>query len=206
MKILAHRGLWNNSEEQNSLLSFKNAVDKNFGIELDVRDFNSKIVISHDIPSKNNMSLKEALKIFENKKVDVAVNVKSDGILDDICEILSDAICNWYLFDMSFPETIRCKEKLIPFFYRISDFEKDTDIIEYASGIWLDSFYKNWFSAELISSYLNNQKKVCVVSSELHSRDHSELWNILRPLSDDNNLSLCTDFPEEAKNFFNETE
>ena len=52
MIVLAHRGYWENIFEKNSELSIKKAFDKGYGIESDIRDFNKKLVISHD-PSDN---------------------------------------------------------------------------------------------------------------------------------------------------------
>ena len=52
MKILAHRGAWNTSDEKNTVLAIKRAFCHGWGIETDVRDYCGKLVISHDIASK----------------------------------------------------------------------------------------------------------------------------------------------------------
>ena len=52
MKIISHRGLWRTVNEQNSLTAFSKSFSHGFGIELDVRDFNNEILISHDMPSE----------------------------------------------------------------------------------------------------------------------------------------------------------
>jgi len=49
-RILCHRGLWNKVEEQNTAKSFYAAFKLGFGIEIDLRDQGSKLVISHDRP------------------------------------------------------------------------------------------------------------------------------------------------------------
>jgi hypothetical protein len=41
-----------------------------------------------------------------------------------------------------------------------------------------------------------------VVSPELHRWSRTPLWNNLRALSDQTGLMLCTDYPEEARQFF----
>jgi hypothetical protein len=45
-------------------------------------------------------------------------------------------------------------------------------------------------------------KQVCVVSPELHSREHLDLWHSLKKMSGTTDLLLCTDFPEQARQFF----
>ena len=59
MKILSHRGMWDDQIEKNSLASFSKSISNGFGIELDL-DYKSKIVISHDIPEKETLTLEEA--------------------------------------------------------------------------------------------------------------------------------------------------
>jgi glycerophosphoryl diester phosphodiesterase len=53
MKIIAHRGMWFNKHEQNTLVAFERALENGFGIETDFRDFNGSLVISHDLPLEN---------------------------------------------------------------------------------------------------------------------------------------------------------
>ena len=53
------------------------------GIELDLRDYKSKLLY-HDIPEKETLTLEEALDIFAETKETIAINIKSDGILDEV--------------------------------------------------------------------------------------------------------------------------
>ena len=58
----------------------------------------------------------------------------------------------------------------------------------------------------LLLKNITQNKKVCVVSSELHKRNHIELWEFLK-LSQLHTLSgiiLCTDLPIQAKHYFYE--
>lgn len=62
MKILAHRGAWNAPEEKNTLKSFSCALQNNWGIESDVRDYIRYMETSYGItPAKwaNLVSLYE---------------------------------------------------------------------------------------------------------------------------------------------------
>ena len=67
--ILAHRGIWNEIVEQNTMIAFKRAFERKIGIETDIRDYNGEIVISHDIPSGKMLFLSDFFK--EYKKFNV---------------------------------------------------------------------------------------------------------------------------------------
>ena len=202
MKIIAHRGIWLNKSEQNTVKAFNRALRFNCGIELDVRDYRGDIVVSHDIASETSIRLSEVIKDIHNLKEPIAINIKSDGIMKECYDILKQTNLKWFFFDMSFPESYLCFKYQYPYYYRISEFEKETKILDYASGIWLDSFKTNWFSRDRIINFLNLKKEVCVVSSECHGRDHKDLWKLLLPLSDYEGISICTDFPILARSYF----
>jgi hypothetical protein len=68
--------------------------------------------------------------------------------------------------------------------------------------VWLDAFESTWFTRDIIQELLGRNRGVCVVSSELHGRDHIQLWSLLRPLKNQHRMMLCTDLPEEARHYF----
>ena len=51
MTSLAHRGLWAEADERNTLAAFRDAFAHGWGVELDVRDLDGALVISHDPPA-----------------------------------------------------------------------------------------------------------------------------------------------------------
>ena len=65
MQILSHRGLWKSKNEQNTKQSFEISLEKNFGIETDVRDYNGELVISHDMPEGRLINMNEFLDIYK---------------------------------------------------------------------------------------------------------------------------------------------
>tara|TARA_B100001093_G_scaffold444032_1_gene446744 strand:+ start:6475 stop:7089 length:615 start_codon:yes stop_codon:yes gene_type:complete len=203
MKIISHRGLWRTRDKQNSLLAFSESFSHNFGTELDVRDLNNEIVVSHDIPSQNALKLSEVIKLDKIENNILAVNIKADGILKRAEKILNKAKCEWYFFDMSFPETIICHKNNFPFFIRVSEYEQINELIDKADGIWLDSFNSTWYDADSIKYFLDLNKKLCIVSSELHGREYKKLWKLIHKFKSHENISICTDLPFEAENFFN---
>jgi len=84
MIIISHRGYWKTDKEKNSIAAFERSFSLGFGTETDVRDFNGKLVISHDIANKDSISFEEFIKIYlkYSKSNWLALNVKSDGIRD----------------------------------------------------------------------------------------------------------------------------
>ncbi len=66
-----------------------------------------------------------------------------------------------------------------------------------ADGVWLDAFFGDWITPEVVEKHLAAGKKVALVSPELHGRDHSATWDLSRDLRGEN-LAICTDLPHKA--------
>ena len=82
MIILAHRGYWKKAVEKNTEKALKKAFEKGYGIESDIRDYDQKLVISHDPANSSNMpaeALFEELLKYDNKLC-FALNIKADGL------------------------------------------------------------------------------------------------------------------------------
>lgn len=205
MQIISHRGCWTIPEEKNSLKSLYNSVKSGFGCETDIRDFDSSLVISHDISNKSNISFNSVLNLFKNNDLLLAINIKADG-LQDLLHIALDNynISNYFVFDMSVPDTKGYINMGLNVFCRQSEYEPFIPFYKDIKGIWLDAFEQIWYTSEIINNHLINGKKVCIVSAELHKRDHLEHWNFIKSFDfiADNNLILCTDYPQEAIEFF----
>lgn len=62
-KYIAHRGLFNNIDiPENSLLAFKNAVDNDYGIELDLQlTSDNQLVVFHDVSLKRMTNINKKL-------------------------------------------------------------------------------------------------------------------------------------------------
>jgi hypothetical protein len=205
MLFLSHRGLWKNKTEQNTLAAFNSAFENGFGCELDVRDRDGELVISHDVPQQSCLLLEEVFQNYQklNCQQPIAINIKADGLQVLLKElILSYKITNYFTFDMSIPDTLGYQRNEIVFFSRQSEYEPEPIFYEKAGGIWLDAFNEDWWSREELIKHLENNKVIAVVSPELHRREHLKVWHILASINH-NRLMLCTDFPEAAREFFN---
>jgi hypothetical protein len=209
MLIISHRGFWKEKDEQNTLLSFQRSFENGYGIETDIRDYKGNLVISHDVPDKNAILLSELLHLHKSYQgLKLALNIKSDGLQDRLYSALNKFdTTNYFLFDMSIPDGLEYIEKDLKIFTRQSEYEKFPAYLELSEGVWLDEFHSHWVSNEVITDYLTINKDLCIVSPELHGRDYKNEWSDYKKINfklGKGELMLCTDFPDSAKNFFNE--
>lgn len=207
MNILCHRGKWESPEDKNSLRALALAIDSGLGIETDVRDCDGKLVISHDPPTKGKAILLDDFFLYYSKSKSspcLALNIKSDGLQDQLLKKIQEyGIENYFVFDMSVPDTLGYIKMGMPVAARISEYEQEGKLLEMAEFVWLDAFGSEWFSIEFINQLLAKGKKIAIVSPELHRRSHSQFWSSLQPLVGNANLYLCTDFVNEAMELFN---
>ena len=203
MKIISHRGYWLDAAEKNAESAFLRSISLGFGTETDVRDCMRRLVISHDMPHGKEMDFGRLLSIINGATFLLAINIKSDGLAELICEQMKGySRDNWFVFDMSVPDMRHHLAVGNPVFGRMSEVEQIPAWFDRVEGVWLDSFEGEWFDASLITALLAQGKRVCVVSSELHGRERGGLWSMLRPFARENQVILCTDFPLEASTFF----
>lgn len=203
MKILSHRGYWKDKKEKNQEIAFKRSFELQFGTETDVRDLNGKLVISHDIPTGNEMLFTDFLALLQNKDLPIALNIKSDGLAKYVIDAVRQfELTNAFVFDMSIPDMRSYLNSEIDVFTRISEVEIMPAFLEQSFGIWLDSFSDTWYGKEQLDSLFKLDKQICVVSSELHGRDPKSQWDVLLPYAGYAGLMLCTDIPEVAAEFF----
>lgn len=205
MKILSHRGFWKNSDEKNKFSSFERTIKNGFGTETDLRDYNGEIVISHDIPNNNVLNLDHIFSLFSDLELTLALNIKSDGLQKILKKKLVEFnITDYFVFDMSIPDTLNYIKNGFKVFIRQSEYESNLFYYDLIDGIWLDCFEDIWYDKNFLLSHLNKNKKVCIVSADLHGRDRFHHWNIINSwdITKSENLLICTDYPEEAKIFF----
>lgn len=212
MKILSHRGYWKSENEKNTKIAFERSFELGFGTETDIRDFNGELVISHDPPERKfkHITVSDFFKIYKSigEGLQLALNIKSDGLQEKLFKLIKDYdITNYFVFDMSIPDTIGYLKNNTKFFTRQSEFEIDPSLYSQADGIWMDEFNSSWIEEKKIQNHILNGKKVCIVSPELHKRDFNIEWNNYKSIflkDTDDNISFCTDLPEKAKQFFYE--
>jgi hypothetical protein len=207
LNIIAHRGYWLNASEKNTTIAFSRALQHGFGIETDFRDFDGMLVVSHDPPSASSMKISEFVNLYQDYPISapIALNIKSDGLYELVIDFMQRAkFKNAFVFDMAVPDMRGYINKNIPIFTRLSEYERHPALLESCKGIWLDAFESEWYDKKIITNLLNQDKQIAIVSSELHGRSYASLWDLIK----DNHLhrnpliSICTDFPLQAKEFF----
>lgn len=209
MQIISHRGLCCDFKvENNKIEAFKHSFDKGIGTETDLRDYQGKIVISHDIPTGEEPFFEDLLKVMNGKNLLLALNIKADGLSNEIAQLLQYYNhTNYFTFDMSIPDMVSQMKQNMKFYTGCSDILETPVLLKKAAGVWLDSFYSEWFDENLVLDFLSAGKKICIVSAELHGRDNKNQWNILKSFSciNTDEITLCTNLPEDAILFFNDS-
>lgn len=205
MQIISHRGYWLEKSERNLKVAFERSFDLGFGTETDVRDVAGRLVISHDMPSGDEMSLDDLLEIMAGRNLPLAMNIKADGLCEPIkAAFAAHGHSNWFVFDMAVPDMRSYLANGVSTYTRLSEVEPAPAWLNEADGIWLDSFGSEWYSHQHLADLLAGGKQVCVVSSELHGREYRHQWELLAEFQNAANLTLCTDLPESARSFFKE--
>jgi hypothetical protein len=192
--ILAHRGEWNEKVAANSATSLENAILHGYGIETDIRDLKTALVISHDPCADQEY---DQFERFLSKDSRIAINIKSDGLLpriEPLRTLISDS--KSFIFDCSFPELLKYRSAGIPHAIRLSEYEKE--LYWEPNYIWLDAFESDWWLDDRPTLNLIEKIPTVVVSPELHRREFAKVWNkVLALRSDGLDISVCTDFPNQ---------
>jgi hypothetical protein len=210
MIIISHRGLWKKEKEKNTEVAFRESLSHGFGIETDIRANNGKLVISHDIANDECMTFENFLAIYKsyNHELPLALNIKEDGLCEELEDILDIfKISNYFVFDMSIPDTIGYMVKKLNFYSRQSEYEIVPAFYDKADGVWMDEFHEHWIEKRNIIEHIEKSKKICIVSPELHGRNFLREWEEYRDIErelNSFNLMICTDHPTRAKEFFDE--
>ena len=192
MELILHR--------RNTLIDLQSA-NNHYGIEIDLRSNNGKIIINHDA-MKEGDNLEDWLKEFNHGTL--ILNVKEDGLEEDIIVLMEkNNIENFFFLDLSFPTLVRLAqdgEKRCA--VRVSEFESVQDALLFknkVNWIWVDcfdNFSLNYSQAELLVS---QGFKLCFVSPELQGKDPNssipEMQLKLRELGNFVN-AVCTKNPQ----------
>ena len=156
------------------------------------------------------LALKLFFKIYikYNNRLPLALNIKSDGLQVELKKlIIQYKIENYFVFDMSVPDSLGYIKNELNTFTRESEFEEIPSCYDESSGIWLDEFKTHWINRDKIKSHIKSKKQICIVSPDLHKREYKKEWQHYKEIEQElgiRNLMICTDFPKKAKEFFDE--
>ncbi len=163
MEFIAHR--------VNTIEELKK-IPQNCGVEIDVRDNNDKLYLSHD-PFSNGDDLEEYLQYYNHGIM--ILNVKSERIEYKCIELLEKySIKQYFFLDSSIPMIyLLSNSGNTNFAVRFSEIEPIELAIamkDRAKWIWVDCFSKlpiNSVNSKLLK---NLGYKICIVSPELQGQ------------------------------------
>ena len=207
VQIISHRGQWLSPDERNTREAFSRSFQNGFGVETDLRDAGGQIVISHDPPSEDAMTLDDFFRLYkaEGDGLTLALNIKSDSLYGLLKEAVDEhGIDGYFAFDMSVPDLLGYLKLGLITMTRQSDIEPVACCFNECEGVWFDALRSPWPMRGEIEKALESGKLASIVSPELHGRTHLEFWQEMKAWQFISNpgLILCTDFPSEAKLFF----
>lgn len=150
-----------------------NKFPDNYGIEIDLRDKDDKIILVHD-PFQNGEDFEEFLKRYNKRSI--ILNVKSERIEYKIIELLKKYNVHDYFFlDSSFPmiyQLNKINEKNIAI--RFSEFESIESVMlvkDMVKWVWVDCFNDFPLTPESYKKIKDANLKICLVSPELQSHN-----------------------------------
>jgi hypothetical protein len=209
MIIISHRGYWKDDSEKNTETAFERSFSMGFGTETDIRDCAGELVVSHDMPKIGEITFDAFLSLYKQYQgiMPLALNVKCDGLQANVKAILNKyEISDYFMFDMSVPDMLGYFNLGLNTFVRYSEYEGPSVLWDIADGLWLDGFKSLSLDVSLIEKFISQDKRVCIVSPELHKRDIDTEWKMIKNLPthllNSDKLILCTDIPEQAKDYF----
>lgn len=213
-RIMAHRGLVSSAAEENSLDALLGALRAGLSVELDIRDQDGEICISHDPPlAGKSLRLVEflelALEILPlGSRQRIALNVKSDGLAKMLVPmkdlLLTETV---FFFDMSVPQVSTYWKSHVPVALRVSELE-DPGLISGLFGnrpapllFWCDSLGND--PQRIMKKWEGFGGQRFIVSPELHGHEVEPVWRWFRSqVVSGADLFLCTDLVTEAQAFF----
>ena len=192
--IISHRGTYDS--ENTSLESIKNCIDKNIGIEIDLRLNKDSVYVSH-VPCEPSLFFEDICSYLTNSDVQIALHVKELDAIEPSLKILKKKnISNFFLFTIE-NHKIQQKENFQIAYYAKSMPYDISDTI-----IWCDESVKKWFNVETISALKNKNNQLIAISQEILTHcsldDAQSYWKFLFELGFD---GICTNFAKDCKSF-----
>ena len=168
-------------------------INPKFGLEIDIHNYNNKLVLAHDHPNEQSTKLEDFITYVPKNSL-LAINIKNVEIEVKLKIILSRSkITNYFAFDWPVPSLHKAISHDLNCAFRLSEYEKD--IIPNCPWVWLDSFNEIWYDIDFLISLKKSGIKLAIVSPELHNReaDISKVKDIVNAVKVD---AMCTDMPE----------
>jgi len=168
-------------------------INPKFGLEIDIHNYNNKLVLAHDYPNEQSIKLEDFITHIPKNSL-LAINIKNEEVEAELKIILSRSkTTNYFTFDWPVTSLRNAINHDLNCAFRLSEYEKD--IVPNCPWVWLDSFNGIWYDADFLISLKKSGIKLAIVSPELHNReaDISKVKDIVNAVKVD---AMCTDIPE----------
>lgn len=149
-------------------------VPKEYGVELDLRDFGDRLIIAHD-PFKDGEDFEEYLRHYNHDTI--ILNIKSERIEFRVLELIKKyGIKDYFFLDSSFPMIYLLSHKYNEpnIALRFSEFEGLDTILAMrgrVKWVWVDCFTRLPIDAKSYKLLKDSGFKLCLVSPELQGQE-----------------------------------
>ena len=173
----------------------------NYGVEVDIRTYNSELIVSHD-PFIKGCKFNKWISNYNHGTL--ILNIKEEGLEEEILKYLRKySIKSYFFLDQSFPFLIRTafsgnKNCAV----RVSEYESIETAIKLQDKIlwvWIDLFCELPISNNDFYRLKSANFKLCLVSPELHINNKLKINELKNIISKRNILfdAVCTKYPNK---------
>ena len=172
-----------------------------YGVEIDVRSYNNKIILNHD-PMKNGEFLDKWIRKYNHKFL--IINIKEEGLEKYIIKILKNKkIKDFFFLDQSFPfliKTLNSNETRCAIrFSEYEDIKTINNLKKKINWVWVDHFSKFPLNKSISNSLKKKKIKICIVSPEIVKKTSIQNLKKLKNSIQKKNIhidAVCTKNPE----------
>ena len=194
-EIIVHRASTDTCE--NCIEGIKNYIKSGFGVELDLREKNNSVYMSHDEMESGAM-FEDACRLCSGVSNMLALHIKEIKIVPKVLEFLEKfSIKNYFMYNTEGYDLTKFSNQIISAYYASDRPEKVNEKI-----LWCDEYKTKWYDKEIIGSLNNKQKILYAVSIELFEdctmEEIFQEWKRLIKFGFD---GICTNYPNELKEF-----
>ena len=194
-EIIVHRATTNSCE--NCIEGIKVHIKSGFGVELDLREKNNSVYMSHDEMEVCEL-FEDACRLCSNVPAMLALHIKEIKVVPKVLKFLEKfSIKNYFMFNTEGEDVTKFSNQINSAFYATDKPEKVTEKL-----LWCDEYTTKWFDKEIITSLKNKQKILYAVSIEVFKNctreEMSQEWKRLIKFDFD---GICTKYPNELNEF-----
>lgn len=185
-------------EHRVNTLEHINRVPSDRGIEVDIRDYDGELLLTHD-PFTQGERLEDLLAAYHHSLI--IFNVKCDGLEGKILDLVDKyKIQDFFLLDVANPTFVGLVNRGVhQIAVRFSEFEPIEFALTFAGKadwVWIDCFTHLPLNP---SSYacLKEHFRLCLVSPELQKFPREDIQTFREQLKEMPIDAVCTDYCED---------